>query len=86
MDANASPSIDWAEDTVWQGPFGKAPNYTSLIKTRSFSRTLLDAYMVSKLTDQENIQVLTASARQLEISDGAIAGVCLRDGRILKGG
>jgi 2-polyprenyl-6-methoxyphenol hydroxylase-like FAD-dependent oxidoreductase len=40
-----SPTIDWAQDTVWENSRGAFPRYNSSVKALSMSRTLLQELM-----------------------------------------
>ncbi len=83
LDTNRSPEIDWGLDTIWQGPFGRAPIHRTKVVTRSFSRPLIDRFMLSKIATNESIRLVSSSAIQVELCHQKVDGVMISSGELI---
>lgn len=57
------PSLDWAMDSEWHGPFGNYPQYASGVETLFFSRFLLDCMMRERIQQHKNVTLINGTAQ-----------------------
>lgn len=63
------PTIDWAQDTVWENRRGAFPRYSSSVRTLSMSRTLLQDLMKVNLRESGITLVAQRAARPFPACD-----------------
>jgi 2-polyprenyl-6-methoxyphenol hydroxylase-like FAD-dependent oxidoreductase len=61
LQSQSLEEIDWAKDTKWIGPFGAYPQYSSGIKSLSFSRIWLDQVILKRVSQTKNIHIVPAT-------------------------
>jgi 2-polyprenyl-6-methoxyphenol hydroxylase-like FAD-dependent oxidoreductase len=75
LDTQLSPAVDWGENTVWQGPFGRAPVHKTGVLTRSFSRPMIDHFMLNSLLKDGCVSLVDSAVKSVEFENGAVTGV-----------
>ncbi len=68
-------SIDWAQDTHWQGPYGIYPKYDASLDTLLFSRALLDRCMYQQIQSKQNITLISAKVESLLVKNQHVYGL-----------
>ncbi|WP_374077964.1 FAD-dependent monooxygenase [Bdellovibrio bacteriovorus] len=82
-DFRACPSIDWAEDTVWENRLGEFPRYPSPVRTRSMSRPLLESRIYSHVKQNPRISFEREEVAEIHIDKKQVGFVRCRSQRIL---
>lgn len=78
MHAAGLPEVDWAQDTRWYGPFGAYPQYHSDVKTLTFSREILDKFMLARVQGQTNIKIICGTCDHIAIKNNTAQSVHVR--------
>ncbi|AZZ35588.1 hypothetical protein CIK05_01830 [Bdellovibrio sp. qaytius] len=78
------PTIDWAQDTVWENKFGRFPRYASDEKTFAFSRGLLESEVFKSVSQYKNISFKYGQVLEFKTFESQIKNITLISGEIIE--